>query len=113
MMFDSPPSPERVCFLAAQVVSTAAGAALEDVLSHERGTRPVMRVRALAMYVAHVGGRLPMTAVARGFDRHRSTVSHACLQVEARREAGTFDLKVAVLECALRSAIAQEASHVA
>jgi len=53
------------------------------------------------MYLAHVGGGLPMTEVGRMFARDRTTVSHACAVIEDRRDDPNFDRALAVLEFAL------------
>lgn len=52
----------------------------------------------IAMYVCHVGLRLTMTDIARGFGRDRTTVGYACAKVEDRRDDHAFDDLVGAVE---------------
>lgn len=75
-----------------------------DHQSLERVSRGVARValaRQVAMYLAHVGCGLSMTAAGRLFSRDRTTVSHACLIVEDRRDDPMFDRALDLLEWAV------------
>lgn len=69
--------------------------------ARRRCRRQVAFARQVGMYLAHVGGGLPMTEVGRMFARDRTTVSHACAVIEDRRDDPTFDRALAVLEFAL------------
>ncbi|MGE0501482.1 MAG: helix-turn-helix domain-containing protein [Rhizobiaceae bacterium] len=78
-------------------------AALFNVPSKEvrrsgRTSRSICRVRQIAMYVCHVVLGLSMRDVGRGFGRDRTTVLHACHQVEDLREDEDFDRVVALAE---------------
>ncbi|MCS0501057.1 helix-turn-helix domain-containing protein [Ancylobacter mangrovi] len=112
----SPTVPE-LCHMAARLVADETGVPLSEVLHACRLARPVSATRALAMYLAHVGLGLPMSAVGRAFGRHRSTVAHACRTVEERRETARWDRKVSELEARMIRALAQvpagEALHAA
>ncbi|MCS0494216.1 chromosomal replication initiator DnaA [Ancylobacter sp. MQZ15Z-1] len=79
----SPTVPE-LCHMAARLVADETGVPLSEVLHACRLARPVSATRALAMYLAHVGLGVPMSAVGRAFGRHRSTVAHACRTVAPR-----------------------------
>ena len=50
----------------------------EQLLRPNRGRAQVALARQVAMYLAHVGCELSLTAVGRVFGRDRSTVAHAC-----------------------------------
>ena len=63
-----------------------------------RSTLGVSRVRHIAMYVAHVVLRLPMTEIGRCFGRDRTTVVHACHLIEDLRDDEDFDRIVSMVE---------------
>lgn len=52
-----------------------------------RGARRISNARQVAMYIAHVNCGLSLTDVG----RDRTTVAHACLCVELRRDEALFD----------------------
>jgi hypothetical protein len=56
-----------------------------------RGARRIALARQVAMYVAHVNCGLTLTDVGRLFGRDRTTVAHACLSIEMRRDEQLFD----------------------
>lgn len=56
-----------------------------------RGAKRVASARQVAMYVAHVNCGLSLTDVGRLFGRDRTTVAHACISVEIRRDDATYD----------------------
>lgn len=56
-----------------------------------RNVTSVVRVRQLAMYVAHVALQLTMGEVGKGFGRDRTTVVHACHLIEDLRDDAEFD----------------------
>lgn len=92
------PSADCRCRTAACLVADVAGLPLDEVLHRKRRGRRSSSARALAMYLAHVGLGEPLSRVARAFNRHRSTVSHACRQVEECREDPDWDGWVERLE---------------
>lgn len=63
-----------------------------------RSTLAVSRVRQIAMYAAHVTLGFTMGHVGQGFGRDRTTVLHACHQIEDLREDAEFDRIVARVE---------------
>lgn len=63
-----------------------------------RSVLSVSRVRQIAMYVAHVELGLTMREVGDGFGRDRTTVLHACHQIEDLRDDTDFDAIVARVE---------------
>lgn len=95
------------CFVAARLVAEAADVPVDRLMHPRRLDRRCASARALAMYLAHVGLGLPMTCVAQGFGRHRSTVAHACRTIEERREVAGWDRWVAALEEHARGAVAK------
>jgi Bacterial dnaA protein helix-turn-helix len=66
-----------------------------------RGIAKVALARQVAMYLAHVGCGLTMTAAGSLFGRDRTTVAHACLIIEDRRDDPLFDHAVELLEWAV------------
>lgn len=68
---------------------------------HSRGVARVALARQVAMYLAHVGCGLSMTAAGRLFGRDRTTVAHACLIVEDKRDDPMFDRALDLLEWAV------------
>ncbi|QIB35074.1 helix-turn-helix domain-containing protein [Ancylobacter pratisalsi] len=107
------PTAPELCRLAARLVADEAGVPFHAVLNRCRLSHAVSTTRALAMYLAHVGLGLSMSAVARGFGRHRSTVAHACRRMEEYRETPGWDLKMAALENRISQTLAGEVLHVA
>lgn len=63
-----------------------------------RSTAEVVRVRQIAMYVAHVALGISMKDVGRGFNRDRTTVAYACHTVEDLRDNEEYDRLVAMTE---------------
>lgn len=66
-----------------------------------RGPRRIAFARQLAMYLTHVGFGLTLTEVGACFERDRTTVRHACVLIEDRRDQPVFDLAVTALEAGL------------
>ena len=69
-----------------------------ELRSPLRCRREVARVRQIGMYVAHTVFGLAMRDVAAGFARDRTTVMHACHQVEDLRDDTEFDAIVSTFE---------------
>ncbi|MCJ8143794.1 chromosomal replication initiator DnaA [Ancylobacter sp. A5.8] len=113
MLYVSPsalaPPDARACLISARAAALAAGVPLGELFQPSRRSRASAGARALAMYLAHVGLGLPISRVATGFGRHRSTVVHACRRIEESREAVNWDLRVGTLEDEVRRATAGEA----
>lgn len=69
-----------------------------ELRSPGRNVTSVVRVRQLAMYVAHVALQLTMGEVGKGFGRDRTTVVHACHLIEDLRDDADFDAVAARFE---------------
>lgn len=69
-----------------------------------RSSLSVSRVRQIAMYVAHVALGFSMRDVGQGFGRDRTTVLHACHQIEDMRDDEEFDSIVAMVERVVNAA---------
>ena len=79
-------------------VARVFGIPAEALLSRSRGVAHVALARQVAMYLAHMIGQFPQSAVGRAFGRDRTTVSHACAVVEDRRDDPAFNLTLDYLE---------------
>ena len=60
------------------------------------------------MYLAHVCCGMTLTEVGAMFGRDRTTVAHACLRVEYRRDDPSFDRALDVLGWALPTLVMRE-----
>ena len=67
-----------------------------------RGQARIALARQVAMYVAHVSCGFSLTEVGAMFERDRTTVSHACEVVERRRDRGSFDHAIELIELVIR-----------
>lgn len=81
----------------------------KDLRGPGRSTLAVSRVRQIAMYVAHVTLGFTMANVGQGFGRDRTTVLHACHQIEDMREDEEFDGIVARVEQVIAAAFGEAA----
>lgn len=72
-----------------------------------RSLLSVARVRQIAMYVTHVELGLSMKDVGQGFGRDRTTVLHACHQIEDLRDDVEFDAMVSRMEKVVAAAFGQ------
>lgn len=82
-------------------VARVFGVEQEALARVTRGMARVALARQVAMYLAHVGCGLSMTAAGALFGRDRTTVAHACLIVEDRRDDPMFDRALDLLEWAV------------
>lgn len=69
--------------------------------SARRGPARIASARQLAMYLVHVAHGVALTAVGDAFGRDRTTVAHACMVMEERRDDPVFDAFVMRLEMSL------------
>lgn len=99
--------------LAAGLVAYALCLSASDILSSRRGCSSVAQARQISMYVVYVGFGISLARVASAFSRDRSTVAHACHQVEDRRDDGTFDAWLDELEVTLKRAAELAGSQLA
>jgi chromosomal replication initiation ATPase DnaA len=83
--------------LALALASYALGIPPEKVATKAR-TRRAALARIAAMYLARIAFNMSATRVGAAFGRDRSTVTHACRQMEDWREEPTFDRWVEALE---------------
>lgn len=81
----------------------------KDLRGPGRSTFAVSRVRQIAMYAAHVRLGFTMGEVGLGFGRDRTTVLHACHQIEDLREDEEFDDIVARVEQVIAVAFGKRA----
>lgn len=100
-----------VARMAKEVVCEAFGVPHAELIARDRRDARVSSARQASMYLAHVVGQLTLNETAECFQRDRSTVSHACISVEDRRDSPVFDLQMDYMEKRLRARIrsAQEA----
>lgn len=74
----------------------------DDLRKPTRGEARIALARQVAMYLAHVGCGLSKAEAGRLFHRDRTTVHHACIVVEGRRDDDQFDLALEYLEQIIR-----------
>lgn len=91
--------------LAKEVVCDANGLAHAALLEKKRGDAHLALCRQTAIYLAHVVGQLTLSEVATHFMKNRATVSHACTNIEDRRDSPIFDLQLEYMERQLRDRI--------
>jgi chromosomal replication initiation ATPase DnaA len=80
------------------MVAAALGLSASDITSDRRGAAEIAFARQVAMYLAHTHLRMPLTEAGRLFHRDRTTVRHACRQVEDRRDDPEVDRLLSCLE---------------
>ena len=93
--------------LAKEVVCEANGISHAALLDEPRGAAHMSLCRQIAMYLAHVVGQLTLNEVAYYFKKSRTTVSHACTNVEDRRDSPLFDVQLEFMEKRLRQRIGE------
>lgn len=91
------------------IVAVLFNVSSKDLRGPGRSTFAVSRVRQIAMYAAHVRLGFTMAEVGLGFGRDRTTVLHACHQIEDLREDAEFDDIVARVEQVIAVAFGQRA----
>lgn len=102
-------------FLAAQranlaqfIVCQVHGVPVEEMRKPTRGRPVVARARQIAIHLAHVVFAMSHKQLAVEFRRDRSTIHHACGQIERMREEnGEFDSTLRWMETLLRRAAGQ------
>ncbi len=88
-----------------EIVCEAYGISHAALQARDRGGAQLALSRQTAMYLAHVAGQLTLNEVAEHFARNRTTVSHACINIEDRRDSPIFDLQLNYMERKLRARI--------
>jgi len=86
--------------IAIALAAGACGASVAQVAEGKRDFRTAF-ARQVAMYLASVGFGMSLGRVARAFGRDRSTVRHACMVMEERRENPGFDRWMDALEASV------------
>jgi chromosomal replication initiation ATPase DnaA len=81
-----------------------------DLGRASRGQAKVALARQTGMYLAHVACGLTLTQVGQLFERDRTTVAHACMVIEDRRDDAVFDRVLELLE---RAVLALRVPHAA
>ena len=88
------------------VCDTAVGALVLQLIAGAGGVAATeLSGRQLAFYIVHVGLGWSLQRTGRLFGRQRSTISHACRQVEDRRDRTDLDRQIARLESLVRDAV--------
>ncbi len=85
-----------------QTVSRVFGVATTDLLRPSRGRKSIALARQVAMYLARVVGGLRLSEIGRVFGRDCSTVRHACMVIENRRDDPGFNLTLDHLETIIK-----------
>lgn len=88
--------------MAKEIACEAYGVSHCALHGNQRGDSRLALARQTAMYLAHVVGQLTLNETATLFKRDRSTVSHACMNIEDRRDSPVFDLQIEYMEKRLR-----------
>jgi chromosomal replication initiation ATPase DnaA len=96
------------CSRVVRVVAVHKGVARGQLLSPTRSRSAVASARQLAMYLCHVLLGLNLTEVGHYFGRDRTTVSHACAQIEDAREDRDIDAEIQALEDTINCWIADD-----
>lgn len=100
-----PPAMRRDCRLVVLAVASATGVRYCDFFARSRMRLATASARQLAMYLCHTFLGLSLTEVGQFFGRDRTTVAHACRQVEdGRDEGGPADLRILSLETRIAAA---------
>ena len=90
--------------------TVAGGFDIEETLLRlpTRGVARIALARQVAMYLAHVACSLSKAEAGRLFQRDRTTVHHACLVIEQRRDDEEFDNALDHLEKVIRIVVGPE-----
>jgi chromosomal replication initiation ATPase DnaA len=89
--------------MAKEVVCEAFGIPHAELMAPDRGGVAHAQARQIAMYLSHVVGQLTLNEVANEFGRERSTVSHACINIEDSRDSPILELQIDYMEQRLRA----------
>ncbi len=87
-------------------VEAVFGLAPGAIFGRTRGSAQNALARQVAMYLSHVALGATLTETARRFGRDRTTVAHACRQIEDRRDDPGFDALLTALETAIAAGLA-------
>ena len=84
-------------------VAQVFGVPVKEIGKTSRGRANVALARQVAMYIDHIACGDTMTQVGELFARDRTTVAHACVVIEDRRDDPMFDRVLDLLERVVRS----------
>jgi chromosomal replication initiation ATPase DnaA len=99
------PARRRDCRLVVLTVASATGVRYCDFFARSRMRLHTANARQLAMYLCHTLLGITLTEVGQFFGRDRTTVAHACRQVEDGRDEGSpADIRILALEAQIDSA---------
>lgn len=87
------------------------GVPVEALAAMGRADCEAIEARQVAMYLGHIVLGMPLSALARGFDRDRTTVRHACRHVEELREDPAHDRLLSWMEALLRQAVSLKSAR--
>ena len=76
----------QVRLIVGHLIEQALHVTWAEMTGPRRGPDRIQRARQMAMYLAHVAGRLSLTAVGELFERDRRTVAHAAATIEDDRD---------------------------
>ena len=107
LAFDRLQSRDRAAAALIGLVASARGVPPILLLHRSRCAAEVALARQVAMYLMHVVLTRNMTDIGHYFRRDRTTVTHACAQMEDMRDDPAFDAEMTELEQAI--AVMQEA----
>ena len=82
-------------------VARVFGVQRQVISQHNRGRAASAQARQVAMYLAHVACGMSLTEAGCLFGRDRTTVAHACIVVEDKRDDPVWDLTLDLLERAV------------
>ncbi|MFN0262849.1 helix-turn-helix domain-containing protein [Tepidamorphus sp. 3E244] len=82
----------------ALLVAEVTGTDVCSLYAARRGQAHVSLARQMAMYLTHVVHGHALTSVGEAYGRDRTTVAHACMIVEERRDEAEFDRTISRLE---------------
>ncbi len=94
---------ERRRLIIEKSVAQVFGVPAKEIGKTSRGRANVALARQVAMYIDHIACGDTMTEVGELFARDRTTVAHACIVIEDRRDDPMFDRVLDLLERVVRS----------
>ena len=71
---------------------------INAIMDSRRGRKKVSEARQLSQYLCHIGFQQSFSDIGKSFKRDRTSVSHACQQIENMRDTDNYDLATDCLE---------------
>lgn len=81
-----------------RLIVSQTGLTEQNILAPNRGNAEVSQGRQIAMYLMHTSLSLSYSEIAEAFSRDRTTVSHACRQIEDQRDDCDLNAMLCELE---------------